>query len=173
MMKSELKRPLPTSLRRALLAAVFAALLGLTLASCSSTSPSSEAPPSGNQPESTGLPGLSSQPTVIGYAQMDIDTSARAGGSIETFNIEVTAGTTVYDVLRKSGVQFESESSSFGILITSIKGLKQGSDGPMSGWLYRIGNSYGEVAADKAEVKDGDLITWVYSPDGTYPGLEW
>ncbi|MCL2826132.1 MAG: DUF4430 domain-containing protein [Eggerthellaceae bacterium] len=129
----------------------------LALASCTGDSGSGAA---GDNAASTG-----------GYVQMNIDTSSLDGGVVEIFNVDAPSGATVLDVLNLIGVQYSSENGDNGVVVTSIKGISQGDAGPASCWHLCIGITYTSDSPDSITVKDGDLITWVYSVDGNYADI--
>ena len=82
-------------------------------------------------------------------------------------NVPLSAGDTVWSVLEKmaqtqpelavEGEQYQE----MGMLIKSIKGLVNGTDGQY--WQYWLNNKYAAVASDKQAVKAGDVIMWKFT----------
>ena len=64
---------------------------------------------------------------------------------------------------KKEGFSYEVSDSyydSFGLLVTSIAGVKnQG----FAGWMYQVNDVVPSVAADRCAVKNGDVVWWYYS----------
>ena len=184
-MKEANKRPLgepvsgllsaskPLSAFGLLFAVLLAGALCLSLAACSSgDSNSQNTQNTQNEQREQDGQGSGGSSQNKGSVQMSIDTSALDSGDVKSFTVQIPDGSTALDALRLSGVQYTTENSSYGVLVTSIDSIKQGDHGSMSGWLFLVNEKFAEVSADKLEVKDGDLITWIYTVDGTFPGME-
>lgn len=69
------------------------------------------------------------------------------------------------DALKVSNLPFQTGGSDTDIYITSIAGLSQQDNGPLSGWIYKVNNTFPPEAPSIYKVKSGDLITWVYTND--------
>lgn len=82
-------------------------------------------------------------------------------------------GDSAYDLLnracRYNQIQMEyigAKDTSYGsAYIRGINYLYEHSCGPLSGWMYRINDSYPGVGCTQYELKDGDQIEWIYSCD--------
>ncbi len=73
--------------------------------------------------------------------------------------VEVADGATVLDVLKASGIPFESSDGSYGAYVTSIDGkAAEGS----SGWTYSVNGEEPTVGCGEYKVADGDVVTWEY-----------
>ncbi len=91
-------------------------------------------------------------------------------------------GDTVFDILdravRYNKIQMEfqgANENSFGsVYIQGIHYLYEFSCGPLSGWMYRVDGVYPNYGCSKYELKDGQIIEWVYTCDlGQDVGCEW
>ena len=89
---------------------------------------------------------------------------------------------TVYDILdravRYNKIQMEyqgANENSFGsVYIQGINYLYEFSCGPLSGWMYRVNGEFPNYGCSKYELKDGDVIEWVYTCDlGRDVGSDW
>ena len=80
---------------------------------------------------------------------------------------------TVYDLLdravRYNKIQMEyqgANENSFGsVYIKGINYLYEFSCGPLSGWMYRVNGKFPNYGCSKYELKDGDVVEWVYTCD--------
>jgi hypothetical protein len=84
-------------------------------------------------------------------------------GDIKEYEPEIFDDSTVFSLLEELAEKenFIIETTSYpemGIFVESIDGLKGGTDNKW--WQYWINEKLGEVAADKKEVKTGDVIEW-------------
>lgn len=78
---------------------------------------------------------------------------------------EEQASTTVFDALKNVADKNKFEikynnNYSFGVFIESIAGIKNG-DGNKY-WQYYVNSKLGDVAADKKEIKAGDVVEWKF-----------
>ena len=89
---------------------------------------------------------------------------------------------TVYDLLdravRYNKIQMEyqgANENSFGsVYIKGINYLYEFSCGPLSGWMYRVNGKFPNYGCSKYELKDGDVVEWVYTCDlGRDVGSDW
>ena len=82
-------------------------------------------------------------------------------------------GDTAYDLLnracRYNQIQMEyvgAKDTSYGsTYVRGINYLYEHSCGPLSGWMYRVNDSYPGVGCAAYELEDGDKIEWIYSCD--------
>ena len=91
-------------------------------------------------------------------------------------------GDTVFDILdravRYNKIQMEyqgSDKNSYGsVYIQGIHYLYEFSCGPLSGWMYRVDGEYPNYGCSKYELKDGQVIEWIYTCNlGSDVGAEW
>jgi len=84
---------------------------------------------------------------------------------IKEYKLEIFQRSTVFSLLEKLAEKenFTIETSYYpgiGVFIESINGLKGGTDNKW--WQYWVNASLGENAADKKEIKTGDVIEWKF-----------
>ncbi len=77
----------------------------------------------------------------------------------------VGSGTTVYELLEKTGLNIQSTNTEFGIYIQAIEGLGEFDEGSDSGWMYRVNGIYPQTSASAAKLADGDYVEWLYTRD--------
>lgn len=89
---------------------------------------------------------------------------------------------TVFDILdravRYNKIQMEyqgADKNSYGsIYVQGIHYLYEFSCGPLSGWMYRVDGEFPNYGCSKYELKDGQVIEWVYTCDlGNDVGCIW
>lgn len=82
-------------------------------------------------------------------------------------------GDTVFDILdravRYNKIQMEyqgaHENSYSSVYVRSIHYLYEFSCGPLSGWMYRVDGEFPNFGCSKYELKDGQVIEWIYTCD--------
>lgn len=91
-------------------------------------------------------------------------------------------GDTVFDILdravRYNKIQMEyqgADKNSYGsVYIQGIHYLYEFSCGPLSGWMYRVDGEFPNYGCSKYELKDGQVIEWIYTCDlGRDAGCVW
>ncbi len=91
-------------------------------------------------------------------------------------------GDTVFDILdraaRHERIQLEyqgADENSYGsVYIQGIHYLYEFSCGPLSGWMYRVDGEFPNYGCSKYELKDGQVVEWVYTCDlGKDVGAMW
>ena len=91
-------------------------------------------------------------------------------------------GDTVFDILdravRYNRIQMEyqgANKNNFGsVYIQGINYLYEFSCGTLSGWMYMVNGEFPDYGCSKYELKDGDVIEWVYTCDlGRDVGCIW
>lgn len=84
-------------------------------------------------------------------------------GEISTFSGIKVVEKTVFSALKKviddKKLELKTKEYSFGNLVTQIGDKVNTKE---KAWIYFVNGKSGEVAADKKEVKDGDIIEWKY-----------
>lgn len=70
---------------------------------------------------------------------------------------------TAYDILKytanEKSLALEVENYDFGVFVKSINDLESTSE---KAWIYFVNGESGQIAADKYELKSGDLVEWKY-----------
>jgi len=84
-------------------------------------------------------------------------------GNIKEYQLDTSENSTVFSLLEELAKRenFEIETTSYpemGIFVKSISGAEGGTDDKW--WQYWVNGNLGEVAADKKEIKAGDIIEW-------------
>ena len=82
-------------------------------------------------------------------------------------------GDTVFDILdravRNNKIQMEyqgADQNSYGsVYIQGIHYLYEFSCGHLSGWMYRVDGEFPNYGCSKYELKDGQIIEWIYTCD--------
>lgn len=93
------------------------------------------------------------------------------GYIIEKIVLELYEGDTPFDVLtslcREKGikVEFASTAGTDTKYVQAINNLYPGDCGEMSGWVYTVNGEYSSEAANVYQIKDKDLIEWIYTCD--------
>ncbi len=91
-------------------------------------------------------------------------------------------GDTVFDILdravRYNKIQMEyqgADKNSYGsVYVQGIHYLYEFSCGALSGWMYRVDGEFPNYGCSKYELRDGQVIEWVYTCDlGHDVGCEW
>lgn len=67
--------------------------------------------------------------------------------------------------LKANRLAYQTGGSGAGTYVTSIGDLAQQANGPLSGWLYKVNNTFPSEGPAVYKVKAGDLITWIYTND--------
>ncbi|MFX3636223.1 MAG: S-layer homology domain-containing protein [Candidatus Pristimantibacillus sp.] len=92
-----------------------------------------------------------------------------SGYVLNTYEADVPADATAYSVLQTAasanGITIQARTTSMGIYVEGINGLKEFDKGPLSGWMYRVNGEFPGYSADSYTVKAGDRIEWVYTID--------
>lgn len=81
----------------------------------------------------------------------------------EKVEFSSTTAKTPYDVLneysKSTRIPFDVKHYDFGSLVTAINGKANTKD---LSWIYFVNGKSGDVAADKFELKPGDVVEWKY-----------
>ena len=65
---------------------------------------------------------------------------------------------TVFDITEENTELEYNNNYDFGVFIESIDGVKNGNEGMY--WQYYVNDKLGDVAADKKNLEDGDVVEW-------------
>ncbi len=82
-----------------------------------------------------------------------------SNGEIYRKTIKIQDGETVMDVLKKTGVDFDSSKG----YVSGIDGLYEFDCGKNSGWMYKVNGTFPNVAAGDYLLSDGDRVEWLYT----------
>ena len=74
-----------------------------------------------------------------------------------TLSIKAQTGETILDILQKS-TQLETKQTSFGEMVESIDGIKNGTDGKY--WIYYVNNQPATVGAGDFKAEADQKILW-------------
>ena len=96
-----------------------------------------------------------------GY-QAAID-AAEDGEILSATTIVAQEGTTAYDLLLRSGLEVEADTTIMGKYVLSIQGLGEKDCGPTSGWLYSVNGEFPGKPCSKYKLADGDVVCWRYT----------
>ena len=84
-------------------------------------------------------------------------------------NVSIDANETALSAsvkgLQANRLAFQTSGSGAGTYVTSINNLAQLDNGPLSGWLYKVNNTFPSEGPAVYRVNPGDTITWVYTND--------
>ena len=82
-----------------------------------------------------------------------------------TFEYKFGGHKTVFDALKDTAlannISLETQNYEFGVFVKSINGLESTAK---KSWIYFVNGESGMVAADKNEIKNGDVVEWKYLP---------
>ena len=76
-------------------------------------------------------------------------------GGTTTCEAKISAGSTVFDLMKACSIPFEEE----GGFVTSINGISQ-DPGANKFWLYYVNGEFAQVGAGDYIVQEGDEIIW-------------
>lgn len=83
--------------------------------------------------------------------------------------VEIDAGDTVFDVLKKvtrdKKIQMEFKGRKSNVYIQGINNIYEFDKGPESGWIYRVNGEVPQVSCGGYSVKNCDNIEWLYTTD--------
>lgn len=127
------------------------------------------------EPTEEPTPTPEPEPEVITVTiSIDAKTAVDAGYSVKKWvlsntEVEIEAGSTVWDVLnkiaRESGIPVSKTGSGTMLYVQGIGGLFEFDCGDGSGWMYNVNGSYPMKSCDAKKVADGDDINWRYTCD--------
>ncbi len=149
------------------IAALSAVLLALTLAlaGCSAPAQTQAGSSSTSASSSAAEQTAAIQASVSIVLDDDGQTAARSDISFEPFEgktVELSENATAYDALIATGADVVSEDGSYGMYVTSIDGLANGSEGSSSGWTYTVNDEMPSESADSYVLSDGDKVVWTF-----------
>lgn len=93
------------------------------------------------------------------------------GWLLEPVEVSFSEGESVFDVLlrvcreRKLHMEYSDTPIYNSAYIEGIGNLYEFDVGPLSGWMYKVGDWFPNYGCSNYELKDGDVICWVYTCD--------
>ncbi len=114
----------------------------------------------GSNRNTTGNIKSESAENIADRVQLKLDFG---NGKAETSTYEINQDSTALTILKMASeekdVKLDVQQYDFGVFIKSIDGYESGAD---MAWIYYVNGESGQVAADKYELKNGDLVEWRY-----------
>ena len=77
----------------------------------------------------------------------------------------VDKGTSVFALLKKTGLEIEVSTGAYDSYVKAIEGLAEFDEGPKSGWMYRVNGWYPNYGCSRYQLKDGDVVEWRFTCD--------
>ena len=77
----------------------------------------------------------------------------------------VKKGTSVYELLKKTGLDIKVTRSAYGVYVKAIEGLAEFDEGSGSGWMYRVNGNFPNYSASLYSLSKGDYVEWLYTRD--------
>lgn len=94
----------------------------------------------------------------------DIAKEISDGGVIlSSKSITVKEGSSVFDVLKSTGLIIGAQSTAMGTYVYSINSLAEKDCGNTSGWIYFVDGKYATTSCSKYILKGGEKISWRYT----------
>ena len=94
------------------------------------------------------------------------------GTILPTTEIRFSRGESVFDILqrvcRNEGIPMDYTYTVLyeGFYVSEIAGFRELTNGPYSGWLYKVNGWYPNYGSSNYEVNEGDEIVWAYTCNG-------
>ncbi|MBR1970713.1 MAG: S-layer homology domain-containing protein [Clostridia bacterium] len=76
---------------------------------------------------------------------------------------KVEKGTTVFELLEKTGLDIDATHSAYGDYVNGIEGLAEFDEGTESGWMYSVNNKFPNYSASLHTLSNGDYVEWLYT----------
>lgn len=94
------------------------------------------------------------------------DTVSENGIIIDTAELDIEEGETVYDVLLQATaarkIQLETDGSNY---VKGINNIYEFDHGDLSGWVYHVNGESPSVGCGEYVLEDGDEVEWLYTLD--------
>ena len=102
----------------------------------------------------------------------DGDVHTLKGGNLTSWlpqtQVTVPANSKVIDVIARAlglaGIPYENPTGNY---ISSVKGLKEMDNGPLSGWMYTLNGKYPDLGVAEQTLKNDDVVVFHYTDDYT------
>jgi len=93
----------------------------------------------------------------------------RPGGArvfLPSRSFDLNPGETVYDLLRRTDLTIISRGHpTMGMYVANINGWGEFSDGPLSGWMFRVNGVFPDHSSSVHVLRDGDRVEWLFTRD--------
>lgn len=103
------------------------------------------------------------------YIYLSIQGPKDKGVILNRIKVYIDQGDTVFDVIKKTtianGIQMEYSGEKRTAYIKGINNIYEFDYGSKSGWIYRVNGEILNVGSGAYEVKNGDIIEWLYTID--------
>lgn|GEM_PF-1704813 len=126
-------------------------------------------PGGGNGENGGSNPGEGGGGTTPPVTNETVYLSIKAGKEsfLDKTSVVVPQGASVYDALvaitTAKGISLQASTSSMGVYVEGINGLKEFDRGEESGWMYRVNGVFPNFSADKYILKSNDVVEWLYT----------
>ena len=107
--------------------------------------------------------------SAVSYAKISVVDPGATGSQTRVYFAEsqlaLDDGETAFSLLQRTGLAIVTATSSqyAGAYVVSLNGFGEFSDGPLSGWMYKVNGVFPGYSASQFELKDGDVVEWVYT----------
>ncbi len=93
----------------------------------------------------------------------------KSGKILEGESVEITDGMTAFQLLTKvcesKNIKVESKNTDYGMYVSGINNISEGSCGSVSGWMFKVNGKEPGVGADAYKLQAGDKVEFFYICD--------
>ena len=93
----------------------------------------------------------------------------KSGKILEGESVEITDGMTAFQLLTKvcesKNIKVESKNTDYGMYVSGINNVSEGSCGKASGWMFKVNGKDPGVGADACKLQAGDKVEFFYICD--------
>ncbi|MBQ9868227.1 MAG: DUF4430 domain-containing protein [Ruminococcus sp.] len=93
----------------------------------------------------------------------------KSGKILEGKSVEITDGMTAFQLLTKvcesKNIKVESKNTDYGMYVSGINNVSEGSCGKASGWMFKVNGKDPGVGADACKLQAGDKVEFFYICD--------
>lgn len=93
----------------------------------------------------------------------------KSGKIVEGESVEITDGMTAFQLLTKvcesKNIKVESKNTDYGMYVSGINNVSEGSCGKASGWMFKVNGKDPGVGADAYKLQAGDKVEFFYICD--------
>lgn len=102
---------------------------------------------------------------AVGEDSLKVGVYTQDGVIYQSVNVEFIPGDTAYSVLSRLVGDLEVRGSGASTYVSSIAGLAEFDQGPLSGWVYAVNGVKPDVSAGIFSLNPGDKLVWHYTVD--------